>query len=229
MTTRRKPSTFIQLNRQFIEWHETEVGELSDPEVLIRFGIHRGTSWDDLLKRRRVVILAEAGSGKTAELKSQAQRLASDGEFAFYATVQDVARDGLEAAIPAEDWAKIRAWRNSDQPACFFIDAVDEAKFDCIRLEQALRNIAGAIRNSEGRAHVILSSRHTDWEFRRDLGHLKDVLPLPSDEVELAEPTADELLIRVLHNERILEAPPPEAPITVLLAPLDAKRVRTFG
>ncbi len=229
MTTRSKPSAFIQLNRQFIEWHDTEVDELSNPEVLIRFGIHRGMSWDDVLKRRRVVILAEAGSGKTEELKSQARRLASNGEFAFYTTVQDVAREGLANAITSEDRAKLRAWQGSGQPAWFLIDAVDEAKLDGIRLEQALRNIADAIGNLERRAHIVLSSRHTDWEFRRDLGRLKDVLPLPSGQTELAPPTADEQLIRILHDERTPEAPPPEAPIVVLLAPLNAERVRIFA
>ena len=228
MTMRRKPSEFVQLNRQFIKWQDTDGDELSDPEVLIRFGIHRGMSWDDLLKRRRVVILAEAGSGKTEELKRQAQRLASVGKFAFYATVQDVARDGFANAITLADRAKLSAWRGSDQPAWFLIDAVDEAKLDGVRFEQALRNIADAIRNMEGRAHIVLSSRHTDWESGRDFGRLKDLLPLPSGG-ELAPPTADELLIRVLNNERTPEASPPEEPNVVLLAPLNSERVRIFA
>ena len=43
--------------------------------------MHDGAkSWDDLLKRRRVVILAEAGSGKSEELKGQALRLAVDNK-----------------------------------------------------------------------------------------------------------------------------------------------------
>lgn len=229
MTPTKKKSQFVQLNRQFTEWQNTDVDELSDPEVLSRFGIHRGMSWDDLLKRRRVVILAEAGSGKTEELKNQALRLASDDKFAFYATIQDVAREGLENVITSEDQAKLTAWRSSDQPAWFFIDAVDEAKLDGIRLEHALRKTAGAIHNSEGRAHIILSSRHTDWEFRRDLGRLDDVLPLPPDQADLAPPNADELLTRVLHNERTPEAPTREKAIVVLLASLDAKRVRIFA
>ncbi|MGA8697968.1 MAG: hypothetical protein WB689_29875, partial [Xanthobacteraceae bacterium] len=114
MTPTKKKSQFVQLNRQFTEWQNTDVDELSDPEVLSRFGIHRGMSWDDLLKRRRVVILAEAGSGKTEELKNQALRLASDDKFAFYATIQDVAREGLENVITSEDQAKLTAWRSSD-------------------------------------------------------------------------------------------------------------------
>jgi hypothetical protein len=220
----------IPLNRQFIEWQNTEADELSDPDVLIRFGLYSGAkSWDDLLKRRRLVILAEAGSGKTEELKGQALRLAADNKFAFCAAVQDVAREGLENAIAARDRAKLTAWRSSDQPAWFFIDSIDEAKLDGVRLERALRNIADAVRNAEGRAHIVLSSRHTDWEFRRDLARLQDVLPLPRDQAPPTAPTADELLIRTLHNEKTPEAAPPEAPIVVVLAPLDAERVRIFA
>jgi hypothetical protein len=185
--------------------------------------------WDDLLKRRRVVILAEAGSGKSEELKGQVARLVADGKPAFYGTVQDVARLGLENAIPSEDRPKLAAWRNSDQPAWFCIDSVDEAKLDGVRLERALRNIADAIRGVEGRAHIVLSSRHTDWEFRRDLARLQDLLPLPPDQAEPTAPTADDMLISALHNEQLSEAPAPETPIVVVLLPLDAERVRVFA
>jgi hypothetical protein len=142
----------IPLNRRFIEWRHTETDELSDPDILSRLGIHDDAkSWDDLLKRRRVVILAEAGSGKSEELRNQAVRLVAENKVAFYASVQEVGREGLEHAIPAADQSKLAAWRSSDQPAWFFIDSVDEAKLDGVRFERALRNIAEAIRNAEGR------------------------------------------------------------------------------
>jgi hypothetical protein len=220
----------IPLNRRFIEWRQTEKDELSDPDLLSRLGVRDGAkTWDDLLKRRRVVILAEAGSGKSEELKGQALRLAADGKVAFYVTVQDVGRLSLENAISAEDRPKLAVWRRSDQPAWFFIDSVDEAKLDGVRLERALRNIADAIHSIEGRAHIVLSSRHTDWEFRRDLARLQDILPLPPDQTAPTAPSADELLIRTLHNEQPPEPAAPETPVVVVLASLDAERVRIFA
>lgn len=85
----------VPLDRRFIEWRHTETDELSDPDLLSRLGLgDDAKSWDDLLKRRRIVILAEAGSGKSEELKGQTLRLAADGKLAFYATVQDVGREG---------------------------------------------------------------------------------------------------------------------------------------
>src|SRR5215831_3736874 len=87
----------IPLDRQFEEWSEAEP---SDPEVRSLFRLsHRALKWGDLLNRLRVVILAEAGSGKTEELKDRCTRQVEAGEFAFYATVQDTAHDGLSGAL----------------------------------------------------------------------------------------------------------------------------------
>src|SRR3954470_12480018 len=58
-------------------------------------------TWSDLLQKRRVIILAEAGSGKSSEFERQAQTLRGEGKFAFYASVRDVAQSGLESALPA--------------------------------------------------------------------------------------------------------------------------------
>lgn len=220
----------IPLDRRFFEWRNTD-DELSDPDLLGRFGLSEGArTWADLLKRRRVVILAEAGSGKTEELKEQARRLSADGKYVFYATVQDVGRDGLDGALGDPSRAAMAAWRASDQPAWFFIDSIDEAKLDGIRLERAFRQIASGIAGAEGRAHIVLSGRHTDWQFRRDLARLQELLPVPTDRAPPSAPTPDQLLIRILRHERNDEtASDPEAPLVVILASLDATRVRLFA
>jgi hypothetical protein len=98
-----------------------------------------------------------------------------------------------------------------------------------VRLERALGNIADAIRNAEGRAYIVLSSRHTDWEFRRDLARFREILPLLPDQPAPTPPSADELLIRTLHNERAPEPSAPETPIIAVLASLDGARVRMFA
>ena len=110
---------FIQLDRRFLEWSEHES---TDPELRSPYGGHQGETWDELLLRPRVVVLAEAGSGKSEELKAQATRKTNAGAFAFYATVQDVARKGLEAALHPRHRARLAAWRSSNEMAWFFID-----------------------------------------------------------------------------------------------------------
>ena len=98
----------------------------------------------------------------------QASLQTSAGKFAFYMTVQDVGRDGLENALRPADRTRLSAWRSSTESGWFFIDSIDEAKLDHIKLERALRHIACGIVGAEGRAYIVLSGRHTDWEFARD-------------------------------------------------------------
>jgi hypothetical protein len=63
----------IKLDRQFEEWSEKEP---SDPEVRSAFRWFKGgLRWSDLLSKPRVVILPEAGSGKTEEMREQPNRL----------------------------------------------------------------------------------------------------------------------------------------------------------
>lgn len=185
--------------------------------------------WPDLLAKRRVVILAEAGSGKTEELTEQARLQTAAGKFAFYATVQDVGRDGLEGALRAADRARLNAWRSSCDLGWFFIDSIDEAKLEKIQLERALRQIANGIFGAEGRAHIVLSGRHTDWEFARDARRLNEELPLPRESVAEPIPPLDELIRRVLRNERPPEPTPAETPLIVVMAPLDTDKVRTYA
>ena len=126
-------------------------------------------TWEDLLAKRRVVILAEAGSGKSTELAEQERLSTIAGRYAFGATMQDVGRRGLHGALGHAASQRLEQWRTSDQPAWFFFDSVDEAKASDVRLDDPLREIANGIDGAASRAHIILSGRHTDWEFRRDV------------------------------------------------------------
>jgi hypothetical protein len=218
----------IALNRQFSEWHE---GGVSDPDLISLWRSDNLSSWESISARHRVVILAEAGSGKSVEMREQARRRTEAGQFAFYATVEDVGRDGLDGALAPGDRGRLASWRGkSDESAWFFVDSVDEAKLSGIRLERAIRRIAEGIAGNERRAHVILSGRLTDWEFRRDLERLAEGLPVPKDTVLPPPPTAEELLIGTLRHER----PQPqvataEGPLVVLMAGLDRDRVKLFA
>ncbi|BAN22474.1 hypothetical protein [Caballeronia insecticola] len=221
--------TTIPLNRQFYEWKES-----TDWGAYSRYRVAAGFSdgllgWPELLARRRVVILAEAGSGKTEELAEQARQQAAAGRFAVYATVQDVGRDGLDKALRPADRQRLTAWRNSSEPGWFFIDSIDEAKLDNVRLERALRQIAEGIADGEGRAHIVLSGRHTDWEFARDAQRLKEELPLPRDNPAEPLPTLENLVRQVLRNEKRPEPTPAETPLIVVMAQLNIGQVRTYA
>ncbi|TYL85801.1 hypothetical protein [Bradyrhizobium cytisi] len=217
----------IELNRRFVECKDDGS---TDPNLVARFGRTDSTlGWADLLKRRRVVFLAEAGSGKSTEMVAQSRAVPESVGQAFYATVEDVGRLGLEGALRVSDRKRLAAWRKSDQEAWFFVDSVDEAKSDGVKLRTVVANLADAISGCERRAHIILSGRYTDWEFRRDLGLVRDALAMPPDEELPSAPTPDELVISVIHRERLDTPTPPEDVLVVVMTGLDEARVRQFA
>ena len=217
----------IPLNRRFYEWRESDLDLSSYRAAADLFDGLLG--WPELLAKRRVVVLAEAGSGKTEELTEQARLQSAAGKFAFYATVQDVGRDGLDKALRPSVRERLRAWRASKDPGWFFIDSIDEAKLDNIRLERALRQLAEGIAGAEGRAHIVLSGRHTDWEFARDARRLDEELPVPQDDSAEPPPSLETLIRRVLRHEARPDPAPVETPLVVVMAPLDAEQVRAYA
>lgn len=217
----------IALGRRFIAWREKDDPEEADAlaDWLV---LERSLSWDELLKRRRVVVLAEPGAGKTTELEEQARVLRERRDFVFLATLQNIGQKGFEAVL-APSAAVLTAWRASDKPAWFFLDSVDEAKNAQVPLTDALRSVALGITDCEGRAHIVLSGRHTDWEFRRDLMDLERLLPLPPPDAALSPIDPDELLVQYMRHEEPQEATPPEAPLIVVMAPLTREQVEIFA
>jgi hypothetical protein len=218
----------IPLNRQFYEWKAGESDLL--PRYRALAGLSKGLLyWQDLLAKKRVVILAEAGSGKTEELKEQARLQTVAGKFSVYATVQDVGRDGLAPALKSCDQNRLSTWQQSNEPGWFFIDSIDEAKLERIQLETALRKLANSINGAQGRAHIVLSGRHTDWEPERDAQRLNEELPIPQENPAEQSPSLRTLIRRVLDHE---EKPAPliaETPLIVVMAPLNTDQVRAYG
>jgi hypothetical protein len=152
--------TTVPLDRRFVEWNDRDT---SDPDLRAGFyGDDRTLNWDALLKRRRVVLLAEAGSGKTEELQARAGKLSENCKFAFYARIQDVGRRGIRLSLLPKDQTRFDGWKASADPGYFLIDSIDEAKLDNLSLRECLGQIAAGIEGAEGRAHVVLSGRHTD-------------------------------------------------------------------
>ncbi len=227
---------FVQLDRHFVPWDDKEPSQVETRLLLGR--LNGELDWPQLLQKSRVVILAEAGAGKSDELRAKATSKRGAGEFAFYATVQDVAHDGLSGALNVDDRAALEDWKGSDKPAWFFVDSVNEAKLDGIRLDRALRRLADGIAGSCSRAHIVLSSRYSDWEFRADLAKFSAALPVPTVSPVTTREAPQEALLCVLRNERprtrikgaaVKTAVEAEKPLLVLMTPLDRSRIRQFA
>lgn len=206
---------WIDLNRVLLP-----VASSHEASVAMAFGYHseRVLTWHRALAFPCLVVLGEAGSGKTRELRAQAERLRAEGHAAFFLPVEGVAKDGLDLALD-EGTNLLNDWRRSDAPGWFFLDSVDEAKLHSESLDRAIRKLARDLDSALSRSHVIVSSRHTDWR-EEDREYLERLAPQL-----ISEPSSD--------SER------PEMPDVVTdarfkvpvlrLAPLSRPQVREFA
>lgn len=63
------------VERTFKDIPDGKIDEADQQSFLISLGWMRGYTWDDLLHSKRVLIISEAGAGKTYECRKQSERL----------------------------------------------------------------------------------------------------------------------------------------------------------
>jgi hypothetical protein len=185
------PMQFTALNRKFVPLRKDQEGVVDGGRYWGR--LSGSLSWADLLKFRRVVLLAEAASGKTAEFRNQAELLNAAGKPAFFVRIEDLADDGFKDALDQGAINKFEQWQKGGAEGWFFLDSVDEARLNHKSLESALRKFAKALDQSLDRAHIYVSCRVTDWKGQSDSSVVERQLPareLP----KVAEANVDPLL-----------------------------------
>jgi len=216
----------VALNRRFEEWSLTSE---SNPDVDRLFSASTDAlTWDDLLTRHRVVILAEAGSGKSTEMEEQARLSRDAGRRTFECTLQSLYNRGESAFGKAG--SGLQQWKDSTDPAWFFLDSIDEAKGNDIRLKGVLEVIAQCIEGAEARAHIILSGRFFDWETKKDFKLLQEFLAMPAPAAAVRPIDPDQVLINIISERRDDEAKEPaEEPLIVRMGALDDEQVRLFA
>ncbi|RWK68271.1 MAG: hypothetical protein EOR54_14620 [Mesorhizobium sp.] len=218
---------FADLYRRF---RDVSDDEAKYPLRLLDARLGGDLSWADLKKKQRVVILAEAGSGKTSEFKAQWRSMAKAGDIACYTTVQELGSTGFEGALGYEDLGRCQAWKaSSESIGWFFLDSVDEAKDDGVRFETAVRNLANAIAGREERARIFISGRFTDWDFIADRKSMDEWLAIPHP-LPAPEPSYRDQIRATLQHRKPETADEPEAGVSVvLMTALDESRVRRYA
>ncbi|MCH8148004.1 MAG: hypothetical protein IH987_08425 [Planctomycetes bacterium] len=169
---------FVDLERSFVR---IEKNIEPDPDMFRYWGrmIDGGLQWDALLEHRRVVLLAEASSGKTEEFRNQALALRADDRAAFFVAIEELADHGLENALEPSELAVFEQWRSGTASGFFFLDSIDEARLNRKSLDVALKHFARGLGSSLGRAHVFISCRVSDWKEPGDRRAIESLLPFP--------------------------------------------------
>jgi hypothetical protein len=226
---------FVDLCRRFRDLTDKE---LEEPELLASLNereFRPVDGWPELLTHPRVVILAEAGSGKTREMQEQAKRLVGEGQFAFFLPLESLDRESLTELLSADEERRFQAWKADGRaPAWFLLDAADELKLTQGKLSRALNRRAKAIDGHLDRARVLVSCRPSDWRPVLDASTFQQTLPIMPK--QQSAPTSDEVFLAALRREtggreakKEDEEAPSDKPRTVALLPLSARQIERFA
>lgn len=163
----RTRTDFIPLDRTFHDLKAEAEGS-DDVEMHRMFG-GSATGWKELQSEHRVVLLAEAGAGKTEEIRQAALRLREGGQAAFFMRIEHVVDDFADA-FEVGDALEFDAWIESTSEGWLFLDSVDEARLrDAKDFERAMRQVARRIEPALQRTHLFVASRATAWRPATDL------------------------------------------------------------
>jgi len=218
---------FIDLQRSFHELSKYS-GESDDVDISRAFLVGEKLFWPDLLKAFRLIILSEAGSGKTVEIRNAALRLRADGKSAFFLRLEHIPSD-FEDAFEVGTYAEFEEWLSSGKEGWLLLDSVDEARLrNPGDFELAIRKLGRRINSAKDRTHVIITGRTTAWRPKTDLDNCKAHLPYtPATVVQTQEPSEDaEIHETVISSERN-EAPPMFR--VVALDDLNAQQISTYA
>jgi hypothetical protein len=158
---------FIELNRTFHEL-SAHAGKSDDVDLSQVFHVKRHLTWDDILKNPRTVILSEAGSGKTQEIRHIASRLRAEGKAAFFLRLELIP-DDYEVAFEVGTVEEFNAWLASGDVAWLLLDSVDEARLRSPQdFERAVRRLGKLIDVAKGRVNIVLTGRTHAWRPKTD-------------------------------------------------------------
>jgi hypothetical protein len=226
---------FIDLHRWFAPVRKDQ--ELN-PDVGQSWGarLYGWLDWPALRAQRRVVLLAEAGSGKSEEFRNQARMLAAEGKPAFFLRIEELADQGFEAALGPAEATAFETWKTGTAEGFFFLDSIDEARLNRKSFESALKRFARESGPALERASVYVSCRVYDWNDREDRRAIMEWLP--AHRQAAGEAAADEHagLLAPIFEERATARRPARMEETqrhellaVQLVPLDAGQSTTLA
>ncbi|MDF7798299.1 hypothetical protein P4C99_02425 [Pontiellaceae bacterium B1224] len=102
-------SKYIELNRVFHPIPKDYSFDESAYDSPFAWSSREGKTWDSLTPLSRVIILAEAGAGKTEEIQQTTRRLRKEGKAAFFIRLEHLAID-FDVAFEEGDPEQFSSW-----------------------------------------------------------------------------------------------------------------------
>ena len=218
-------TTGQELNRTFSNLPTDENTQIETAELLADLANGGRTSWPTLLESERILIVSEAGMGKTYECRRQQQRLWDEGRSAFFVELTALATDPLERQFSTEEKQRFDNWKAAQtERAFFFLDSIDELKLTQRSFETTLKQFSTALGDKLERACIVLTTRPTAF----DLNIVRRWLPTrPPPEVFVPEDYFANVAMSV-NKEKPVKRLTPEWRFVALSA-LDEKQMRVLA
>jgi hypothetical protein len=176
MTSFDSSYKFVQLHRSFHELLKHS-SDNDDVDVSQTFPIGDCLCWSDLIKEYRVIILSNAGSGKTAEIRNITCTLRKQKKSAFFLRLEHIPSN-FEDAFEIGSYETFKEWLASGEEGWLLLDSVDEARLQSPSdFELAIRMLSRQISIAKDRTHIVITSRTTAWRPKTDLAYCTTHLP----------------------------------------------------
>jgi len=150
----------FDIQRTFFDLPTDENSNIDQAEFLANFSREGRLTWHQLLESERILIVSEAGVGKSYECQRQQRQLWDEGESAFFVELAVLATDSLESQFSVEEKDRFDSWRSAQtEHATFFLDSIDELKLTQRSFELTLKRFATALSGHLDRARIVLTTR----------------------------------------------------------------------
>jgi hypothetical protein len=214
------------IKRLFRDLSDAEVSDIEKSSDLARFGWTGGLGWDELLRSYRILIVSEAGAGKTYECQAQQAKLWQAGEPAFFLDLATLARSSVRDMLTKDEEQRLDTWLHSQSEiATFFLDSIDELKLSLGKFDQALKRLNKALAGQLGRARIIITTRPVPVDSQVIVDHLP--VPVSSEAQPTAEAFADMVMDR--HRNKPTDGTGLKTWRNVGLMPFSREQIREFA
>ena len=214
------------IERTFQNIPEGKLSEADQQSFLASLDWSRGTTWKDLLRSRRVLMISEAGAGKTYECRRQAQRLWDAGEPAFFVDLADLGAEDLRSLLSHNEEARLDAWLSSQSDvATFFLDSIDELKLSLGSFELALKRLEKAIGSKLRQSRIVITTRPIPFDEKL----VRRLLPIPEPSTEPSEEIFAKIAMRDHQTRQVGDEDAASDWRTVALMPLSDAQIVEFA
>lgn len=215
------------IERTFQDIPDGKIEDADQHELLVSLGWSIGTSWGELLQSKRILIVSEAGAGKTHECQDQSKLLSNAGEPAFFVELSSLATVDLRDLFDSKEGARLDSWISSpDEEATFFLDSIDELKLTQHSFKLALKRFKKGIKDQLHRAKIVITTRPILF----DESLIRELLPIPP-----AQPkgSKEERFAEIMTRERLQQHNADDAKSPgwrlVALLPLSDEQIKEFA